>query len=135
MNLPFKISQVMADVTLDCELLTKVCHFTENSGTGKTWLFNLLLVYCEMNGISHILVNYANASAPVSSLIDACSGKQMIFLDNADLYDSDTILSELRNQDGIILVSYHGAKVYCSPEEEYTTELIDNTLRVRQVEF
>lgn len=133
--LPFVLHQVTPSVIIDCELRHKVCHFTDDSGAGKTWLFNLLNSYCELEGIPYALVNYVNAREGVSSLIENCSGKQIVFLDNADLYDYKAILTELSKQDCIVLVSYHELAGIVSPEDwDYTVSIDKGVLRVRPVE-
>ena len=133
MFLPFILNQTETVIGIDCEFQNKICHFTGNSGNGKTLLFDMLSTYCKLNGIAFILVNYTSEAAGVPAIISSCTGKQMVFLDNADLYDFEKVLDALRDKDCIVLVSYHKLRPINAQDGRYTITWVDNTLRVRRV--
>lgn len=76
----------------------KVNFLIDNSGTGKTFLMQMLKFYCDDNNIPCTHVDFIHKDMPISN-------SKVLLFDKADLYFTDTLLSELKNLDAISIIS------------------------------
>lgn len=82
-----------------------LCIFCGNSGTGKTYLFSLLADYYKTDlGLNVIRINEVGESVKnKNTLIDMCSGNDIVIFDRADLYITPEVVEGVR-QNGAKLV-------------------------------
>lgn len=112
-----KVSSYKLDVSFD----TTVSALVDDSGTGKTFLFKLLLSYSEKRGIKTFLCNSTLADKPKDILLDLCKTSDLILLDNADLYLDNDFLSDIKalEKQTIICIkntyklNMQGVGIYC----------------------
>lgn len=98
------INDVSVDITLDKGLN---CIDLGNSGTGKTFMMNIIRAYCVKNGMSYKYFDYNNSSADILSVLRGMSTEpEVILLDNADLYATDEVVSLIKSlSDAIVVIS------------------------------
>lgn len=76
----------------------KINFLVDNSGTGKTFLMQMLKFYCDDNNISCTHVDYIHKDMPLGD-------SKVLLFDRADLYFTDGMLSRLKNLDSISIIS------------------------------
>ncbi len=91
-------------VDIDVKFTDKINFIVQDSGTGKSYLFGLLSEYCQSVGISCLLFNYATLPF-VGSLRDISVGKDVVILDNADLYMNSDLLSFFESSGCLVIIS------------------------------
>lgn len=76
------------------------------SGTGKTFLFNVISSYCTNNKISYAFIDYKFvASGDESLILSHCMNKDIIILDNADLYLNPELFEQIKGVGATIILS------------------------------
>lgn len=76
------------------------------SGTGKTFLFNMLRSYCMLQGIPCAYIDYTFVSdGDIDLILEHCVGKELIILDNADLYLNHELFNNIRSIGKTIIMS------------------------------
>lgn len=76
------------------------------SGTGKTFLFSMISAYFTSNKISYAFIDYKFlASGDEELIFSHCVNKELILLDNADLYLTSELFDKIRNLDATIILS------------------------------
>lgn len=72
--------------------------FMGNSGTGKTLLFNTIMSHCHINKIPYSYFNSSTLDTySKSSMIENCKNKEIILMDNADLYLTKDMLDKIKS--------------------------------------
>ncbi len=111
-----KINGIYSDITIDVnfEDSDKECIFLSPSGTGKTFLFGILIEYLREMGITAVLINSTllnNLHNDITNIEKSCldNDVQIVILDNADLYLTQEFLDALLE---------HGKKVIISLKNE-----------------
>lgn len=135
MKLPLVIN-THGSVPISATLDTRICVFTGDSGTGKTFLFSLLSGYCDVSGLSMAIVDSNNLprnDSDIERLISYCSGVDIVALDNANLYDVNTFVQRLQNSVGIILVSGHNLGLDATDMGYYQVSLSNSGIIVKRL--
>jgi hypothetical protein len=109
-----EINEKISGTYLDLLLENQVNLFDGDSGTGKTYLFDLLSYYCLRKNIIYTLVNYTLASKPASSIIELCNNSDIVVFDNADLYLTADMLDTVKASAKIIIVCLKDAYGICT---------------------
>jgi len=99
------IHEELSGIRVDIDIQDRFCIFFSASGTGKTFLFELLEKYCISNDISVALVDYRDCKNEVESICSKCRGKRLVILDNADLYITADLLREICENAEVVLTS------------------------------
>lgn len=107
MQVPLILNVRLGDIHVKGVLKHRVCHFMGGSGTGKTFLFSLIAVYCMQKKFRCITINHNQAQQPAAILLLLCANADVVLLDDADLYDYKAVIKELRHSPCIVLVSHH----------------------------
>lgn len=80
-----------------------------SSGTGKTFLFHIMQAYCVSEEISCALIDSKVLSSANEDIIySMCLGKEIVILDNADLYLNGELFDKIRNLDCTVIISKKG---------------------------
>lgn len=105
------------------------------SGTGKTFLFNTICSYCMLNKISYAYIDYTFVSSADTKLIpEHCHDKDLIILDNADLYLTPQLFSKIRELDSTIILSKKTTfGLDMSEAHMYVIEYVDDSLSTRRL--
>lgn len=75
----------------------KINFLVDNSGTGKTFLMQMLKFYCDDNGIPCTHVDYIHKDMPLNNA-------KILLFDKADLYFTNNLLNELKSMDAISVI-------------------------------
>lgn len=89
-----KINNVMFDVHFSDQL-----NFIKGSfGVGKSFLLNTIQSYCIFEGISCALINSTVlASANTDIIYSMCQNKDIVLLDDTDLYLDNELFCKIKN--------------------------------------
>lgn len=102
----FKLSKTIGGVFFDVNFIDRINIIKGASGTGKTYLFNTIASYCTSNKISYAFIDYKfSASGDEDLIFSHCINKELIILDNADLYLTKELFDKIRDLDATIILS------------------------------
>lgn len=107
MQLPFVLKTTYGTLPVFGVLKHKICYFGNDSGSGKTFLFNILESYCDVNGISVAVIDYRRRNDSAESIIASCRDKELVLLDNVELYPVNKVIEKLLPSNAVILVNHH----------------------------
>lgn len=129
----FRVNVSLETVNLDVLFEDKINLIVQDSGTGKSYLFSLLNEYCKHNGISCLLFNYSTLEF-VNNLREHIKGKELILLDNADLYLDSDLLSFIEQQECMAVISIKSvAELYSEDAGFYCVEYTAGNLRTERL--
>ena len=97
MNVQFKYNGI--NVTIDIK--EHVSFMVGNSGTGKTFLFELICKFCDIRDIAYCMFNHSNYRALSNFDVNSVD---LIILDNADLYLDESIFNRLKVGSASVLI-------------------------------
>lgn len=107
-----KIEKQLGALKVNLKFDDKLCVLTGNSGTGKTYVLNIL-ESCAMNqGITHRAIDNRSENDSPDMIAQLCKGKDLVLLDNADLYLTEELLKRICSNAKQVIVSIHYA--YCT---------------------
>lgn len=122
-------------IDIDVNITNKFGVLVGNSGTGKTLLMQVIILFCRKNEIKYMHCNYDTVNLTEEQIIDQCMNKEIILFDNADLYLTDNIVKTLQqDKDKFILVSLKDLSlidIYTAAR--YITEYDNKKLTVREL--
>lgn len=102
----FELKKRINGINFDVSFNDKVNLIRGNSGTGKTFLFRVISDYCVNNRIPCAYVDYKIISnSDKDFILNYCKNKDIIILDNADLYLDNILLKMLKSLRGTIVLS------------------------------
>lgn len=102
-----KFNKRYGNIQIDVDIADKYCLFVNDSGDGKTLFMHALKDCLYMSGISYSYFDYSISEKSVESIIDQCRGSDIVAFDNADLYLSDELISELFKLDCSVYIAMH----------------------------
>ena len=111
----------------------KINLLEDNSGTGKTFLCTALRSYLADKGIPCLAIN-----SKIFQHLDfqnlILDGKEVIILDNADLYLTDELLERLKKSTAIVIIALHDSLQFNFGKEtiRYFCEYKNSTVTVRR---
>lgn len=104
MGIQFQLENT--DVLFDINFLDKLNLIKGSSGTGKTFLFNVIQAYCITEGISCAFIDSKVLSNGNKDIIySMCLDKEIIILDNADLYLDSELFDKIRKLNCTVIIS------------------------------
>ena len=122
-------------VDFDVSFTDKVNVFRGSSGTGKTFLFNVISAYCAKNNISHAYIDYKTVlTDDIDLILSHCKGKDIVILDNADLYLTPDLFQSIRDLGCTIILSKKTTfGLNMRDAHLYTVDYNGNTLSTRRL--
>lgn len=103
----FKIDYNDGNVSLNCILDRKLMLLEGNSGSGKTYLMDLLKSYFVINKVPFRAFSMDAFGADESAIISMCRGAQVVLFDNADLYLTSGIVKSILNDVDLVIICAH----------------------------
>lgn len=101
MNIKFNFS----GIDIDAKFKNNFGILVGDSGTGKTLLMKAVELYCLKNDIAYQYMDSNMRTYTQEQILDILSDKEVVLLDNADLYLTNDILNILRmDQNRFILI-------------------------------
>lgn len=97
MNVQFKYNGI--NVTVDIK--EHISFMVGNSGTGKTFLFELICKFCDIRDIAYCMFNHSNYRALSNFDVNSVD---LIILDNADMYLDESIFNRLKAGSANVLI-------------------------------
>jgi hypothetical protein len=102
----FSLNQEISGTIFSIDFKDKINMIKGDSGTGKTYLFNVIYGYCSVNNIPCAYIDYKMVASNNEDLIfEHCKNKKLILLDNADLYLTSDLFNKLKNLDSTLIIS------------------------------
>lgn len=102
----FKLNKKIGSTNFSIFFEDKVNVIRGNSGTGKTFMFSTIASYCMLNSIKYAYIDYNFVASNDTDLIyQHCYDKDIIILDNADLYLDSELFSKLLSLNATIILS------------------------------
>ncbi|MEI3020035.1 MAG: hypothetical protein V8T52_06920 [Ruminococcus sp.] len=92
-------------IVFDVDIQDRISLFTGYSGTGKTFAFGAIQEYFVSNNIRTIYFDDRQMDYTADQLISLCDNKEVILLDNADLYLTQNLLDYIIDSNKILLCS------------------------------
>lgn len=131
----FKVKRVMGGISFDINFADKINVIKGASGTGKTFLFNMLSSYCSSNKISYAFIDYKFlASGDEDLIFPHCLNKELIILDNADLYLTPELFDKIRNLNATVILSKKSTfGLNMDDAHLYTIDYINTSLLTRRL--
>ena len=96
-------------IVFDIDIQDRISLFTGYSGTGKTFAFGAIQEYFVSNNIRTIYFDDRQMDYTADQLISLCDNKEVILLDNADLYLTQNLLDYLIDSNKIPAVQHKEA--------------------------
>jgi len=100
----FSLNDVVSGIKFNVRFIDKINIIEQDSGTGKSFMFDVIDAYCKKMGIPCLLFNYSTLEFK-DNLAEHIVGKSVILLDNADLYLDNSFLQLLEKQDCTVIIS------------------------------
>lgn len=97
------INEKIGNVFVNVNFIDKICNLTSNSGDGKSYLFNLLYMFYLDTDTKVVLINYTRIRDSEESIFSSCKDADVVLLDNADLYLTDSLVDKLLELNSMIL--------------------------------
>lgn len=128
-----KFIKEYSGIVFDVDIQDRISLFTGYSGTGKTFAFGAIQEYLISNNISIIYFDYRQMDYTVNQLISLCDNKEVIILDNADLYLTQILLDYIIDSNKILLCSIKKPYKYrFRVFRNYEVEYENNKVAVRR---
>lgn len=132
MQLPLQINEKLGGVLIRGTFEHRVCHFVDDSGAGKTYLFALMQVYCTDKQLKCVSLNYNQIGQPAQVLCQLCIQVDIVLLDNADLYDYKALVKWLHaNTNSLVLMSHHEMVLPSDGEAFYSVKYANATMQFK----
>lgn len=99
------ISISFCGIDMSIKFTEKINLLAGYSGTGKTLLMKAITLYCSNNKIPYRYIDYNNKGMGKDEILAYCKSARVVMLDNADLYISDSLLSDISKNADIVILS------------------------------
>lgn len=135
MNNVLTLEKISNGVMFKVHFKHKINVIKGSSGTGKSFLFSELLQKCNRDNVPAVLIDYRVLTSSNVHLIEAmCKGKQVVLLDNADLYLTSELFDKIRSMDNVIVMSKKTTfGLNMKDARQYVIEYNNDTLSVRGI--
>lgn len=130
------IDTIYNGISINIEISNRVNALVGNSGTGKTLLMKAIQLYCLRNNIRHIYCNSDIMSLSSKQILEICSDKCVVLLDNADLYLNNELLSKIKSSEDvkvIIICMKDTSKINMYEVSEYIVKYSDKKITIREI--
>ncbi len=95
----------VADISLNINLVDMVAILLDDSGTGKTFMFQMLASYCVINKIPYEKFDYSSENKDLEWFKYTMRNANIVIMDNADLYMTPDLFSYLKSSGKQVLIS------------------------------
>lgn len=93
---------------IDIKLFKHITFLLGNSGTGKTFLFSVLIGYFMSNSITYGFLDFNTNPDNALDVIKAYNNVEFILLDNADLYMTKELWEYINSAKNYFIISMKG---------------------------
>lgn len=90
-----KINETMRDIKCNIIIPNGLNIIMDDSGTGKTFGFNVILSFCELNNIFAIKIDYNSIPKNIYDVMYLFRGADVVIIDNADLFVNNDFMKQL----------------------------------------
>ena len=101
-----------SNLNVEVNLQNKVTLLWDNSGTGKTFLFSILVSYFQENNIPFSLFDYKSSERDILSILKQKTPKDYLLFDNADLFMTNEIWDEIKSNSAYSIISIKSFEDY-----------------------
>lgn len=128
------IEQMYNGIYVEAELGSGVNVLCSESGTGKTLFMRAVELYCLTNEIKHVFFNYRNAKYDEEILIEICEDKDVIIIDDADLFPINKLVVGIKAANPIILISLKDStKINESDNKEFLVHYSNGKVYLEEI--
>lgn len=130
-----KIDMMYNGISIKVNIDNELNILAGNSGTGKTLLMKAVQLHCLKNKIKHIYCDSDCISLSEEQIASICSDKEVVLLDNADLYLNNELLTKIRSNidKTIIICMKDTSELNIHTASEYIVKYKDKSLTVREI--
>jgi len=107
-----RIQMNYSDLIVDIELNNNIVLLRDYSGTGKTFLYTILISYFQENNIPFSFFDYKNSEISFDVMRSQLSNKEYVLMDCADLYMTEKLWNWLKKIDAYCIISMKGLGDY-----------------------
>lgn len=104
MNIDWTFKGV-SNINLSIDISDKVAILFDDSGTGKTFMFQMLESYFVINKIPYEKFNYGSENKNLEWFKQSMKKAKVVLLDNADLYMTKELFNYLKSSDKQVIIS------------------------------
>lgn len=120
------IQMKYSELNVDIQLNNKITLLRDYSGTGKTFLFTILLSYFQENNIPFVMFDYKTMDIDLDVVMNQFKNKEFVLMDCADLYMSNQLWNIIRSTDSYFIISMKGLADYKLKGVDICTVSYDN---------
>ena len=95
----------VSDIALHVDLSDQVAILFSDSGTGKTFLFQMLASYFVIHGIPYEKFDYSSENKELAWFQQSMKKADVVLLDNADLYMTKALFRDLKSSGKQVVIS------------------------------
>lgn len=95
----------VSNINLSINITDKVAILLDESGTGKTFMFQMLASYCVINQIPFEKFDYGSENKELSWFIQSMKNASIVIMDNADLYMTPELFEYLKSCGKQVIIS------------------------------
>lgn len=95
----------VSNINLHIDINDKVAILLDESGTGKTFMFQMLESYCVINKIPYEKFDYGSENKDLEWFIQSMKKASIVILDNSDLYMTQELFDYLKSSNKQIMIS------------------------------
>ena len=96
------------DLNINIKLNKNITILKDYSGTGKTFLFKILMSYFQENNISFVKFDYTSLNLTVDDIKQQIMNKDFILMDCADLYMTRELWGIIKSSESYFIISLKG---------------------------
>ncbi|MBE5869898.1 MAG: hypothetical protein E7294_01360 [Lachnospiraceae bacterium] len=118
-----------SQIKIDADFFEGVNVIFGYSGTGKTFLFDRINdYYANSKELNVTLINYQFCDKKEDLIVEFCEKSDLILLDNADLYLTESLIDKLRAECKCIVISMKNTVFFSHNEITVLSVEYDNHL-------
>lgn len=95
----------VSNINLNIDINDKVAILLDESGTGKTFMFQMLESYCVINKIAYEKFDYGSENKDLEWFIQSMKKASIVILDNSDLYMTSELFDYLKSSNKQVIIS------------------------------
>ena len=133
-GMKMKIDYEYSGIKVNADFKDNVNLLYGMSGSGKTFLFEIIQHYCKEKGIKNALFDFKTENTE-DNMVAFCKDAGIVLLDNADLYISKELLARFMKECPCILISLKDySKIGIKDVGMYSVDYTDKKMEVKRIE-
>lgn len=120
------------NISVDVNFNKGINFLIGSSGSGKTFLLKSIVLFCKLKNISYVKIDYTS-DLNEDIILLSCKEKEVILLDNADLYLSPNMYNKIKSLNSIVIISKKKiSNLSCNDTKMYVVHYRDKHLSIEE---